>query len=282
MIYRCCGKSSIHLPVISLAVSSLDLDALECTLESLLENALDLGLLHWDLSSTTNSLALEKRVFHFIKDRNCRDQIFLSSNVREPQTPFFRAAGRRGIRQELDRFLSASDLDYLDLLYIEDIHGDVPPEESIEALHREIIQGRVLYGGLKDFNTSDSQCRMDLMSELNIPMLLHQQNYSPEKRTVERTLDHLLEVSSSRLAARGPFVPQTKEVPWSDLAMTHEMTAQQLALKWVLRQEYCATVLLAPTSIKKLAEAEKVCNNLKLSDDLIAETEMLLKNNPRK
>jgi len=248
MIYKRCGNSSIHIPQLSLDLSrNLDgYDAPESPL-SCLHSALEAGICSWDISSETTEdfQRAEDLLKDFLDQGNNRNQLFLATGISPKHQPLFRNNGRKGIRQEMDRLLQKLNCEYIDLFYLSDPFRDGEPEEAAAALEYEIGKGRILYAGLDGFNTSDSQKWMDCLKEAGIPTLLVKQSYSPAIRQVEKTLDHLLEMTFTGLAVERPFdLSLEQRNSFLSLAEKRGQTLLQLILSWLFRQAYVHSVFL--------------------------------------
>lgn len=261
MIYKRCGNSSIHTPQLSLDLSR-NLEGFKSPESPLsyLQTALEAGICSWDISSESleNFQRAEAYLKDFIKQGNARKNLFLATGISPDHQPLYRSNGRKGIRQELDRLLPVLNCDYIDLFYLSDPYKDGTAEEAVAALENEIRKGRVLYAGLSGFNTSDSQKWMDCLNEAGIPALLVKQPYSPAQRQVEDTLDHLLEMTSTGLAAESPFsMGLEQRNTFMNLAEKRGQHLLQLVLCWLFRQSYVHSVLLPLMPEKEL---QKCCS----------------------
>lgn len=271
MLYQRCADSSIHLPQLSLSLSGLgDLSPDEG--ERILSHSLEQGICHWDLcpSSPQEEEALFLRTADYIKSSFYREDLFLSAGISCREKSFFRAAGARGIRQQIDRTLSQLGVDYLDLFYISDPQGDTAAEESLQALKREIDRGRILYGGIRDFNTSECQKRIDLMREMAIPPLVIRASYSLENRWVEQTLDHLMEMSGLNMIATDSLHrTEEQEETLKGLAQKRGQTVDQISIAWILHQPFVNSLLLPCRSEKFIQEACRARDNQAFSEEEI-------------
>lgn len=275
MIYKRCGKSSIHLPQLSLDLGGR-LDGGTPIIHPVknLYAALELGICSWDISSENISTfqKSEDLLKDFLQERGKREDLFLASGISPKNRPFFRSNGRKGIRQELDRLLPELGCDYLDLFYLSDPFQDGTAEEAAAALASEIDRGRVLYGGLSGFNTSDTQKWMDCLKDAGVPTLLVKHPYSPTQRQVEQTLDHLLEMTHTGLCASSPFYLEEKEkTAFTTLAKKRNQSTLQLILSWLFRQNYVDTVQLPFLTPEELENCAQWLNQPEITIEELAE-----------
>lgn len=278
MLYQRCSNSSIHLPQLSLSLSGITEFSTEET-DRLLYTAIEQGLCHWDLcpSHLQEEEALAIRTGEFLKTSHYRGDLLLSTGISLREKPFYRQTGARGIREHVDRLLNLLGTDYLDIFYLSDAQIDTSVEESLEALKREIDRGRILYGALRDFNTSESQKRIDLMKEMGIPALVIRANYSLEQRWVEQTLDHLMEMSELNMIASNPLArSEEQNLKLKEIARQRDQTMDQLSLSWLLHQPFVNSILIPCRSGDFIQEACRAMDNLTFSEEeaeLISQTE---------
>ncbi|MDA3850480.1 MAG: aldo/keto reductase [Spirochaetaceae bacterium] len=278
MIYQKVGKSSIHLPLLSVDICQGDLE--NKSYGRLLSEAKERGLIHWDLTTSTVKKEMNAldRWQDFRKSLNPSHELFISAGISPIEKKFYRSSGKKGVKEQIDYLLKVMQRDYLDLFYISDTQGDTPSEESSEALAQEIRQGRILYAGLRDYNTSDTQALMDHLSDRGIPVLMHRRHYSFSNREVERTLDHLLEVTETGLSVTQPFKwDKRHESGLRTLAKQRSQTLEQLCLAWVFRQNYVNNVLIGLHSEEQLEECCLSLDNLSFDENESAIIEELLR-----
>jgi len=283
VIYQRCGKSSIRLPLISLDLTeSIDIPQNE-NADAQLMKALDLGINYWDISTQqiSKQQQAEARLFSFLKHSGQRERIFLSTSISPTISPFFSAQGIKGIQMELDRMLHSLELDYVDLFLLNERGKDCPLDETISAISREFQRGRILYAGLWDFNTSDSQKWQDTLREAGVPLLLHKTPYSPGNREVEKTLDHLLEITETGMIAVDPFdLPEDSIQMWQNLAQKRNQTAEQMSIAWVLRQSYVNSVMLPLSTPQKMDQFCETIDKLVFEQDELDLIEKILRKDP--
>ena len=114
-----------------------------------IQRALDLGINFFDTADMYSVGVSEEIVGRALKDAVSRDRIVLATKVFNPMgdDPNQRGLSRKHIMHAIDDSLKRLQTDYVDLYQIHRFDYDTPIEETLEALHDVVKQGKALYIG---------------------------------------------------------------------------------------------------------------------------------------
>lgn len=133
---------------------------------AVLERALELGIDHWDTADMYGAGANEEliapvlarhraRVFLATKCGNVFDRTLTSHQHKvQAEVPFIVDGTPAYIRQCLDRSLARLGTDYVDLYYQHRVDPDVPIEETVGELGRQVQAGKIRAIGLSEASAS--------------------------------------------------------------------------------------------------------------------------------
>lgn len=107
--------------------------------EEIIKHALELGINFFDTANGYSAGTSEEYLGRAIKNNVPRDKVVIASKV------YFNEGrlSRKAILREIDGTLSRLGTDYLDLYIIHRFDYDTPMEETMEALHDLVKQGKV-------------------------------------------------------------------------------------------------------------------------------------------
>ncbi|MBR1402740.1 MAG: aldo/keto reductase [Treponema sp.] len=132
----CVGCMSFGKPSEDFHLWTLD----EAATESMVKKALDLGITFFDTANCYAHGTSEEYLGRALKNLSvARDKVVLASKV------YFNEGhlSAEAIAREIDGTLSRLGTDYLDLYIIHRFDKDTPPEETMEALHKLVVAGKV-------------------------------------------------------------------------------------------------------------------------------------------
>lgn len=111
----------------------------EADTESVVKDALDLGLTFFDTANVYAAGTSEQYLGRALKKLTSREKVQIATKV------FFNegALSREAIAREIDASLQRLETDYVDLYIIHRFDYDHPMEETMEALHRLVVAGKV-------------------------------------------------------------------------------------------------------------------------------------------
>jgi L-glyceraldehyde 3-phosphate reductase len=192
MTYRRCGRSGVHLPVVSLGLwhnfgGDRPLDGQR----AILRRAFDRGVTHFDLANNYGppyGSAEENFGRILIADlRPYRDELFISTKAGYDMWPgpYGEWGSRKYLLSSLDQSLTRMGLDYVDVFYSHRFDPDTPLEETMGALDAAVRSGRALYAGISSYSAERTRQAASILSEMGTPLLIHQPSYSLLNRWIE-------------------------------------------------------------------------------------------------
>lgn len=288
MSFRRVGRSGLHLPSLSLGLwhnfgNGHDWQ----TQRSIVRRAFDLGITHFDLannygppygSAETNFgriLASDLKPF--------RDEIVISTKAGYDMWPgpYGDHGSRKYLLASLDHSLERLDVEYVDIFYSHRPDPDTPIEETMGALAAAVRQGKALYVAVSNYDPDQTRAAAAALSELGVPLLIHQPRYSMFDRHIEHGLlvalgdlgvgaivfsplaqgllsDKYLAgtIPADSRAASSRFLPAERisaeylerASALNEIALARGQSLPQLALSWVLRSPGISSALIGASS----------------------------------
>lgn len=218
-------------------------------------DALSVGYRHLD---TAQMYGNEEAVGRGIASAGVdREELFLTTKLHP------RNLAPRDVRETTRASLARLDTEYVDLLLIH-APGDVPIEETIDAMNELQEEGAVRHVGVSNFSIEELEAAM---AASRTPVLTNQIEYYPRR---DRR-DHLrfCVENDVLLTAYSPLgVGDVLDDPvLESVGEDHGKTAAQVALRWLLEQPMVAT-------IPKAASPEHRRENWDVLDFELSATEM--------
>ncbi len=320
MIYRRCGRSGVQLPVVSLGLwhNFGGVDVFE-TGREIVREAFDRGVTHFDLANNYGPPAgSAEETFGRILEKDLgpyRDELVISTKAGYSMWPgpYGDWGSKKYLMASLDQSLKRMGLDYVDIFYSHRPDPETPLEETMEALHSVVHQGKALYAGISNYPTELTVRAADILKDLGTRCLIHQAKYSMLERWVEESLLNLLEQrgigciafsplaqglltdryfdripDNSRAAKSHGFLKQeqisTAAVDRSkrlaELAAARDQSLAQMALSWLLRTERVTSVLVGVSRTEQLRQNLGILERLEFSDSELQEIERILRKQP--
>lgn len=218
------------VPVIGQGTWRMGEDYLQGKAEvSALKRGIEMGLTLIDTAEMYGEGGAEEVVGQAIAGQ--RDKVVLVSKV------YPHNASRKGIPEACERSLQRMKTDYIDL-YLLHWPGSHPLEQTVEAFEALRKAGKIGRWGVSNFDVSD-------MDELNTlaqgsACATNQVLYNPQERGVEFDLLPWMENARMPLMAYCP-IGQAGDLLTNpamiEVARRHNVTAAQISLAWVLRQD---------------------------------------------
>lgn len=313
MSYRRCGRSGLKLPALSLGGwhNFQDHD----TARRLMRRAFDLGITHFDFannygpppgSAETNAGDILKKDF-----AAHRDELIVSTKAGFYMWPgpYGEWGSRKNLLASLDQSLKRLQLDYVDIFYHHRPDPDTPLEETMGALEQAVRQGKALYVGISNYRGGPTVAACHTLRQMNVPLLIHQANYSMLNRWIEPELlpqTHELGVgviafcplaqglltdkylggipADSRAASASQFLKEDRITPelvqklhqLNDVARQRGQSLAQLALTWVLRDPRVTSALIGASRIEQIEQNVEIVDAPPLSDDELERIEAIL------
>ena len=317
MKYRRCGKSGILLPEISLGLwhNFGDVDPLSRSFE-IAHYAFDHGITHFDLANNYGpSYGSAEETFGLIMKKSFasyRDELFISSKAGYDMWPgpYGNWGSRKYLMASLHQSLKRMNLEYVDLFYSHRFDPETPLEETLQALVDIVRQGKALYIGISRWPYEAMKTAYQYLSERDVPCLIYQGCYNlfyrePEKESIlkqakengsgfisfsplaqglltDRYLNGIPE--DSRIAHGGHLKKESltettlKRIQaLNAIAQRRGQTLAEMALAWILKDDYVTSVIVGASStaqleknlkalesptftLEELEEIEKACN----------------------
>ena len=265
--------------------------------------AVELGVTLWDTANVYQSGSSEEYVGRAMRRYSRRDEIVLATKVsgKMHAGPGGSGLSRAAILEQVDASLSRLGTDYIDLYQIHRFDGDVPVEETMEALHDIVRAGKVRYLGASSmyawqfaklqsaaarhgwtsFVSMQDQYNLIKREEERemLPMCADMGvgavPYSPQgKGRLTRPRDAVTERSAVDTVAKafdtdadGPIIDAVEEI-----AVERGIPMAQVALAWVLRNPTVAAPIIGATKPAHLTDAAAALD-VQLTDDEVARLE---------
>jgi L-glyceraldehyde 3-phosphate reductase len=302
MEYRRCGNSGIKLPAISLGLwhNFGGVDVFENYRETL-HYAFDNGVTHFDLANNYGPPAgsAEENFGKILKKdfSSHRDEMIISSKAGYLMWdgPYGDWGSKKYLVSSLDQSLKRLELDYVDIFYHHRPDPETPLEETMAALDLIVKQGKALYIGLSNYQTTEFEDALSILKRLGTPCLIHQPKYSMFERWVEDSLLDSLEKhqvgcipfsplaqglltnkylygvpEDSRLAKPHGFLNDSYATPeklekvkkLNEIALERNQTLAQMAISWLLKDDRVTTVLVGASKATQLEDSLKALDNI--------------------
>ncbi len=295
--YRRCGHSGLLLPALSLGLwhNFGHVDALD-NARRIVHLAFDRGVTHFDLANNYGPPpgSAEENFGRILRDdfRSYRDELVISTKAgfRMGDGPYGDGGSRKYLMASLDQSLKRLGLDYVDIFYHHRPDSDTPLEETMQALHDMVRQGKALYIGLSNYSPDETTDAVQLLRQFGTACLIHQPRYSLFDRSPETGLLDVLTdeglgcipysplaqglltnkylrgtPSDSRAAKAHDALAEaelTKEKldqirQLDKLAKKRGQTLAQMALAWVLKDPRITSALIGVSRPEQLSDCLK-------------------------
>lgn len=317
MKYRFCGKSGLQLPEISLGLWHNFGHNADLTLgRKILRRAFDLGICHFDLANNYGPpFGSAEENFGRILQKDFlpyRDELLISSKAGWDMWPgpYGNFGSKKYLIASCDQSLKRMGLDYVDIFYHHRPDPNTPLEETMGALAQLHRQGKALYVGISQYSAEDTARAHQILSEMGVPLLIHQPRYSMLDRWVENGLMNVLGEkgvgsiafspleqglltdkylkgipADSRAAKDGRYLKPEQIAP-EKLQMISQLNAvaqkrgqslAQMAIAWLLKDPRITSVLIGVSKPEQLDDNVAAVKNSQFSFEELAEIERILK-----
>jgi aryl-alcohol dehydrogenase-like predicted oxidoreductase len=187
------------------------------------QQAIDLGITFWDTANIYSYGASEKIVGRAIKDLTRRDDIVLATKVHQRMNdgPGGSGLSRKAIMEQIDASLTRLGTDYVDLYQIHRFDPDTPAEETMEALHDVVKQGKARYLGASTM-WAWQFAKLQHTAQLHgwTPFVTMQNQYSVIHREEELEMFGLLADQGVGSNPWSPLAGGMVARPWGDTSTT--------------------------------------------------------------
>ena len=279
------------------------------------KTAFDLGITHFDLannygpeygSAETNFGKILKTTFNGL-----RDELIVSTKAGYDMWPgpYGDFGSRKYLIASLDQSLKRLGLDYVDIFYHHRMDPETPLEETMLALDQIVRSGKALYVGISNYDGATLARATAILQELHTPFIINQNRYSIFDRTIEKNglkdtaqklgkgiiafsplaqgllTDRYLHgiPTDSRAIKSGKFLKPKditdavlqKVAALNQIALNHGCTLSQLALKWVLKDNALASVLIGASRPSQIVDNAAIVGIAPLTEEELAEIERI-------
>jgi L-glyceraldehyde 3-phosphate reductase len=312
--YQRCGRSGLLLPRISLGLwhNFGDVDRFDVGRSTTLR-AFDLGITHFDLANNYGPPpgSAEKNFGRILREdlQQHRDEIVISTKAGYEMWagPYGEWGSRKSLLASLDQSLSRLGLEYVDIFYSHRPDPNTPIEETMGALDHAVRQGKALYVGISNYDSTQSRDAAQTLRSLGTPCLIHQPSYNLFNRWIEQGLTSVLEeegigcivfsplaqgqltnrylqdIPNTSRAAREHFLTTEdvrKNLPkvraLHAIAARRDQSLAQMAIAWVLRLPIVTSALIGASSPAQLEQNVKALDHLDFSKPELAEIDQVL------
>ena len=316
MAYRRCGKSGIDLPLISLGLwhnfgNEDDFD----NAAEILRYAFDNGITHFDLannygppygSAEKNFGKIFKRDF-----KKYRDELIISTKAGWDMWPgpYGNFGSKKYLISSLNQSLKRMKLDYVDIFYHHRPDPHTPLEETMHALDQIVREGKALYVGVSQYNTTQTKKAAKILKSLGTPFLIHQPRYNMIDRWIEDSLIGALDSlgvgsivfspleqgiltskyingipKKSRAAKQGSYLDSADIKPeliekikkLHDIAENRAQSLAQMAIAWLLKDHRITSVLVGVSKVAQLKDNIKAITNTSFTDKELIEIDDII------
>src|SRR6218665_1049812 len=192
MRYNRCGRSGLQLPALSLGLwQNFGETGSHANMREICRTAFDLGITHFDLANNYGPPpGSAETAFGEILQQDFagyRDELVISTKAgyRRGPGPYGEWGSRKYLISSLDQSLKRMKLDYVDIFYSHRYDPNTPLEETMGALAQLYRQGKALYVGISSYPREQTKEAHRILSEMGVPLLIHQPSYSILNRWIE-------------------------------------------------------------------------------------------------
>jgi len=299
--FKRCGNSGLDLPQITLGLwHNFGGKNIKAESKKMIFRAFDRGVTHFDLANNYGPPpgSAEANFGKILSKelKKYRDEIIISSKAGYDMWPgpYGEWGSKKYIAASLDQSLKRMNLDYVDIFYSHRFDPKTPLEETADALHRAVHQGKTLYIGISSYSSKQTIKMYKLLKERGITCLIHQPSYSMINRWIEKDLLKTLNKLGMGCIAFSPLaqgmlsdkyinkIPKisranedsslnpklitksykVKIVNLKKIADKRNQTISQMALSWVLRHKEVTSALIGARTLEQLDECLDSLNNL--------------------
>ena len=317
MKYRRCGKSGILLPEISLGFwhNFGDVNTLSNSMD-MAHYAFNHGICHFDLANNYGpSYGSAEETFGLLMKKSFqpyRDELFISSKAGYDMWPgpYGNWGSRKYLMASLHQSLKRMNLEYVDLFYSHRYDPETTLEETLQALVDIVRQGKALYVGISRWPKEAAQVAYDYLTAHDVPCLIYQGCYNLINREPEEigvlkqakengagfivfsplaqgllTDRYLNGIPADSRIAHGGHLKQEALTEkrlnqiraLNEIALRRGQTLAEMALSWILKDEYVTSVIIGSSSVGQLEKNLKALNSAPFSAEELQEIEGLCK-----
>jgi aryl-alcohol dehydrogenase-like predicted oxidoreductase len=250
------------------------------------QQAVDLGINFWDTANVYGLGSSEEIVGRGLRKYARREDIVLATkvNFKMHDGPGGSGLSRKAIMEQIDASLTRLDTDYVDLYQIHRFDPNTPVEETMEALHDVVKDGKARYIGASSMWAWQFS-KMQYTAELHgwTKFVSMQDQYNLMQREEEREMFGLLADQGVGSIPYAPLAKGRLARPWGEhtrrfdtdpvgrrfdieddrpiveavqkVAEARGVPMAHVALAWVLKSPVVTAPILGPTKPHHLPDA---------------------------
>jgi diketogulonate reductase-like aldo/keto reductase len=231
------GWTGVELPIAGQGTWNMERDGADAAVEAL-RAGLDLGMTHIDTAELYGHGDVEQLVARAIEGR--RDDVFLASKVMPSNASY------EGTKRACDRSLKRLRTDRLDL-YLLHWPGAHPLEETLRAFADLAEAGKIRFFGVSNFDETELEDAVSIAGEGKIAcnqVLYHLEERRIEHRVLPYCEKHDIAVVGYSPLGNGHFVSPASAGGrvLADIAARHGVGAEQVALRFLVREKHLFTI----------------------------------------
>ncbi|MBQ7615405.1 MAG: aldo/keto reductase [Butyrivibrio sp.] len=271
--------------------------------------AFDNGITHFDLANNYGPApgSAELNFGKILKENFSayRDEMIISTKAGYDMWPgpYGNWGSRKYLISSLDQSLQRMRLDYVDIFYHHRMDPETPLEETMGALSQIVHSGKALYAGLSNYDGPTLEKASAILEQFKVPFVINQNRYSIFDRTIEKNglkqkakelkkgiicfsplaqgmlTDRYLEgiPEDSRIRTDGRFLKESsvtedklsKVRELNEMAKDRGQTLAEMALAWVLKDDYVTSVLIGASRPSQILDNIKAIGNTTFTEDEI-------------
>ncbi len=326
MDYKKLGKTGLKLSELSFGSwITFGTQIGEDTATDLMKTAYDAGVNFFDNAEVYAAGKSEEMMGKILKKMDWRRDSFCVSSKAyfgiwgtEDSKPTQQGNNMKHLTEACHQALERLQVDYLDLYFCHRPDQETPLYETVWAMHKLIMQGKILYWGTSEWSAADIALAHKVAAEHNLigPAMEQPQYNMLHREKVEKEFKRLYKSVGLGTTIWSPLasgiltgkyndgIPDDArlnrdELSWlkdkslveenlekvkklTELADDLGMTMPQLALCWCLKNEDVSTVILGASKVSQLEENLKAAEEKeKLDDEVLEKIEEILGNRPK-
>lgn len=271
------------------------------------KTAFDNGITHFDLANNygPNPGSAERNFGKILKEvlAPYRDELIISTKAGYDMWPgpYGDFGSRKYLIASLDQSLKRMGLEYVDIFYHHRMDPETPLEETMGALSQIVHSGKALYVGLSNYDGETLEKATAILDELNVPFIINQNRYNIFDRGIEKNglkekakelgkglicfsplaqgllTDRYLGgiPEDSRVRTDGRFLKESQLSEeklaqirgLNDIAAKRGQTLAEMALAWLLKDDYVTSVLIGASKPAQILDNIKATENTVFSEE---------------
>lgn len=273
MLYQQLGRSDLQISRIGFGCMSLKPGAQEN--ESILLNAIDLGINYFDTADLYDKGANEELLGRVFKEK--RSEIILATKAGNQWRPdgsgWDWSPRKEYILKCADESLKRLQTDYIDLYQLHGGTMDDPKEETIEAFEQLVQQGKIRYYGISSIRPNVIRYWSEHSNIVSVMTQYSLLDRRPEEETLQLLHQKNIGVLVRGSVAQGLLVakPSRSYLDYSEEQVANaskairslsgkERAAAQTAIQYVLANPAVASAVVGIRTMDQLHEAAGTMN----------------------